>query len=33
MVVFAAEHFGTAPADVEFADGTVRIANPAATRS
>jgi xanthine dehydrogenase large subunit len=28
MVAFAAEHFGTAPADVEFADGTVRIAKP-----
>jgi xanthine dehydrogenase large subunit len=28
MVAFAAEHFGAAPADIEFADGTVRIAKP-----
>jgi xanthine dehydrogenase large subunit len=28
MVAFAAEHFGVAEADIEFADGTVRIARP-----
>jgi xanthine dehydrogenase large subunit len=28
MVAFAAEHFGTAAADIEFADGNVRIAKP-----
>jgi len=28
MVAFAAEHFGVAPADIAFADGTVRIAKP-----
>jgi xanthine dehydrogenase large subunit len=28
MVTFAAEHFGAVPADIEFADGTVRIAKP-----
>ena len=28
MVAFAAEHFGAAPADIEFADGNVRIAKP-----
>jgi xanthine dehydrogenase large subunit len=28
MVAFAAEHFGVAEADIEFADGNVRIARP-----
>ena len=28
MIGYAAEHFGTAPADIEFADGNVRIAKP-----
>jgi xanthine dehydrogenase large subunit len=28
MVAFAAEHFGVAAADIEFADGNVRIAKP-----
>ncbi len=28
MIAFAAEHFGAAPADIEFADGNVRIARP-----
>lgn len=28
MVAFAAEHFGVAHTDIEFADGTVRIARP-----
>jgi len=28
MVAFAAEHFGVAPGDIAFADGTVRIARP-----
>src|SRR5581483_3039575 len=28
MIGFAAEHFGVAPGDVEFADGNVRIAKP-----
>jgi xanthine dehydrogenase large subunit len=28
MVAYAAEHFGVAPADIEFADGNVRIAKP-----
>ncbi len=28
MIGFAAEHFGAAPADIEFADSTVRIAKP-----
>ena len=28
MIAFAAEHFGAAPADIEFADGNVRIAKP-----
>ncbi|WP_369408278.1 xanthine dehydrogenase molybdopterin binding subunit [Reyranella humidisoli] len=28
MVAYAAEHFGVAEADIEFADGTVRIAKP-----
>ena len=28
MVAFAAEHFGAAPADIEFVDGNVRIAKP-----
>jgi len=28
MVAYAAEHFGVAPADIEFADNTVRIAKP-----
>src|SRR6202043_3643391 len=28
MTAFAAEHFSAAPADIEFADGTVRIAQP-----
>ncbi|MFO1087527.1 MAG: xanthine dehydrogenase molybdopterin binding subunit [Reyranellaceae bacterium] len=28
MIAFAAEHFGSAPGDIEFADGTVRIAKP-----
>ena len=28
MVAFAAEHFGAAPADIEFAEGNVRIAKP-----
>ena len=28
MVAYAAEHFGVAPADIEFADNTVRIARP-----
>lgn len=28
MIAFAAEHFGVAPGDVEFADGNVRIAKP-----
>ena len=28
VVAFAAEHFGAVPADIEFADGTVRIAKP-----
>ncbi|MBI2735612.1 MAG: xanthine dehydrogenase molybdopterin binding subunit [Rhodospirillales bacterium] len=28
MVAFAAEHFGVAPDDIEFADGNVRIAKP-----
>ena len=33
MVAFAAEHFGSAPGDIEFADGTVRVSfGPAATR-
>ena len=28
MIAFAAEHFGAAPAEIEFADNTVRIAKP-----
>ncbi len=28
MIGYAAEHFGAAPADIEFADGNVRIAKP-----
>ena len=28
MIAFAAEHFGAAPSDIEFADGAVRIAKP-----
>ena len=28
MIAFAAEHFGAAPADIEFVDGNVRIAKP-----
>mgnify|MGYP003333575000 FL=1 len=28
MVAYAAEHFGVSPADIEFADSTVRIAKP-----
>jgi xanthine dehydrogenase large subunit len=28
MIAFAAEHFGAAPGDIEFADGNVRIARP-----
>ena len=28
MMAFAAEHFGAAPSDIEFAQGTVRIARP-----
>ncbi|MCX7364295.1 MAG: xanthine dehydrogenase molybdopterin binding subunit [Alphaproteobacteria bacterium] len=28
MIAFAAEHFGVAPSDIEFADGNVRIAKP-----
>src|SRR5260370_7140387 len=28
MIAFAAEHFGAAPGDIEFADDTVRIAKP-----
>jgi xanthine dehydrogenase large subunit len=32
MVAFAVEHFGVAPADIEFADGNVRIAPPGINR-
>jgi xanthine dehydrogenase large subunit len=28
MIAFAAEHFGAAPDDIEFADGNIRIAKP-----
>ena len=28
MITFAAEHFGAAPGEIEFADGNVRIAKP-----
>lgn len=28
MIAYAAEHFGVAPSDIEFADGNVRIARP-----
>jgi xanthine dehydrogenase large subunit len=28
MIAYASEHFGTAAGDIEFADGTVRIAKP-----